>query len=295
MMSAYVLTVSCKSTRGIVAAITGYLADEGCYITDSSQFDDLETGLFFMRLTFISQEGASLEKLEKGFEAVKAGFGMNADLRDSEHRMKVLLMVSRFGHCLNDLLYRWKIGALPIEIVGVVSNHFEYQKVVVNHDIPFHHIPVTKANKPQAEARIMNVVEQTGTELIVLARYMQILSDQMCQKMSGKIINIHHSFLPSFKGANPYKQAYERGVKLIGATAHYVTADLDEGPIIEQDIARITHAQSAEDYVSIGRDVESQVLARAVHAHIHNRTFINGNRTVVFPASPGSYASERMG
>jgi formyltetrahydrofolate deformylase len=294
-MQTYVLTVSCKSTRGIVAAITGYLADEGCYITDSSQFDDMETGLFFMRLTFISQEGASLDKLTAGFEPVKTRFGMVADILDSEHRMKVLLMVSRFGHCLNDLLYRWKIGALPIEIVGVVSNHFEYQKVVVNHDIPFHHIPVTKANKPQAEARIMDVVEQTGTELIVLARYMQILSDQMCQKMSGKIINIHHSFLPSFKGANPYKQAYERGVKLIGATAHYVTADLDEGPIIEQDIARITHAQSAEDYVSIGRDVESQVLARAVHAHIHHRTFINGNRTVVFPASPGSYASERMG
>jgi formyltetrahydrofolate deformylase len=294
-MKSYVLTVSCKSTRGIVAAITGYLADEGCYITDSSQFDDLETGLFFMRLTFISQEGASLDKLTAGFEAVKTRFGMVADILDSEHRMKVLLMVSRFGHCLNDLLYRWKIGALPIEIVGVVSNHFDYQKVVVNHDIPFHHIPVTKANKAQAEARIMDVVEQTGTELIVLARYMQILSDSMCQKMSGRIINIHHSFLPSFKGANPYKQAYERGVKLIGATAHYVTADLDEGPIIEQDIARITHAQSAEDYVSIGRDVESQVLARAVHAHIHNRTFINGNRTVVFPASPGSYASERMG
>jgi formyltetrahydrofolate deformylase len=294
-MSAYVLTVSCKSTRGIVAGITGYLADEGCYITDSSQFDDLETGLFFMRLTFISQEGATLDKLKAGFEPVKARFSMEVDILDSEHRMKVLLMVSRFGHCLNDLLYRWKIGALPIEIVGVVSNHFEYQKVVVNHDIPFHHIPVTKANKPQAEARIMDVVEQTGTELIVLARYMRILSDQMCQKMSGKIINIHHSFLPSFKGANPYKQAYERGVKLIGATAHYVTADLDEGPIIEQDIARITHAQSAEDYVSIGRDVESQVLARAVHAPIHNRTFINGNRTVVFPASPGSYASERMG
>jgi len=289
------MTVSCKSTRGIVAAITGYLAEEGCYITDSSQFDDMETGLFFMRLTFISQEGASLEKLTAGFEAVKTRFGMVADIRDSEHRMKVLLMVSRFGHCLNDLLYRWKIGALPIDIVGVISNHFDYQKVVVNHDIPFHHIPVTKANKAQAEARMMDVVEQTGTELIVLARYMQILSDAICQKMSGQIINIHHSFLPSFKGANPYKQAYERGVKLIGATAHYVTADLDEGPIIEQDIARITHAQSAEDYVSIGRDVESQVLARAVHAHIHHRTFINGNRTVVFPASPGSFASERMG
>ncbi|ATU95232.1 formyltetrahydrofolate deformylase [Phyllobacterium zundukense] len=294
-MHTYVLTVTCKSTRGIVAALSGYLAEQSCNIIDSSQFDDLQTGLFFMRISFISEEGVGRSAIEEGLKPIAAKFAMETALHDQSERTKVLLMVSRFGHCLNDLLYRWKIGALPIEIVGVVSNHFDYQKVVVNHDIPFHHIPVTKANKPQAEARIMDVVEQTGTELIVLARYMQILSDQMCSTMSGQIINIHHSFLPSFKGANPYKQAYERGVKLIGATAHYVTADLDEGPIIEQDIARITHAQSAEDYVSIGRDVESQVLARAVHAHIHHRTFINGNRTVVFPASPGSYASERMG
>ncbi|AHG49666.1 formyltetrahydrofolate deformylase (plasmid) [Rhizobium leguminosarum bv. trifolii CB782] len=294
-MTQYILTVSCKSTRGIVAAISSYLAEKGCNIVDSSQFDDLDTGKFFMRVSFISEEGLSGTEIGADFATVAAPFEMDYEFHDSESRMKVLLMVSRFGHCLNDLLYRWKIGALPIDIVGVVSNHFDYQKVVVNHDIPFHHIPVTKANKVQAEARIMDVAEQTGTELIVLARYMQILSDEMCQKMSGKIINIHHSFLPSFKGANPYKQAYGRGVKLIGATAHYVTADLDEGPIIEQDTARITHAQSPDDYVSIGRDVESQVLARAIHAHIHHRTFINGNRTVVFPASPGSYASERMG
>ncbi|NRP23006.1 Formyltetrahydrofolate deformylase [Ensifer adhaerens] len=294
-MKSYVLTVTCKSTRGIVAAITGYLAEKGCYITDSSQFDDLQTGLFFMRLTFISQEGAKIEELREGFAPVVKRFDMTCEIRDSEERMKVVLMVSRFGHCLNDLLYRWKIGALPIDIVAVISNHFDYQKVVVNHDIPFHHIKVTKENKPQAEARMLEIVEQTDADLVVLARYMQVLSDQLCKKMSGRIINIHHSFLPSFKGANPYKQAYERGVKLIGATAHYVTEDLDEGPIIEQDIARITHAQSAEDYVSIGRDVESQVLARAVHAHIHHRCFINGNRVVVFPASPGSYASERMG
>lgn len=294
-MKNYVLTVACKSTRGIVAAISNYLAGEGCNIVDSSQFDDLDTGMFFMRVSFISEEGVGETALAEGFKPIATKFDMVSEFHDAKKRMKVLLMVSRFGHCLNDLLYRWKIGALPIDIVGVISNHFEYQKVVVNHDIPFHHIPVTKANKPEAEARIMDVVEQTGTELIVLARYMQILSDSMCQKMSGRIINIHHSFLPSFKGANPYKQAYERGVKLIGATAHYVTADLDEGPIIEQDTARITHAQSADDYVSIGRDVESQVLARAIHAHIHHRNFINGNRTVVFPASPGSYASERMG
>ena len=294
-MTTFVLTVSCQSTRGIVAAISGYLAEQGCNIVDSSQFDDLHTGQFFMRVSFISEEGAAQAKLEKGFVAVAEKFGMNWNLYDAAQRMKVLLMVSRFGHCLNDLLYRWKIGALPIDIVGVVSNHFDYQKVVVNHDIPFHHIKVTKENKPQAEARLMEVVEQSGAELIVLARYMQVLSDAVCKKMSGRIINIHHSFLPSFKGANPYKQAFERGVKLIGATAHYVTEDLDEGPIIEQDVARITHAQSAEDYVSIGRDVESQVLARAVHAHIHHRTFMNGNKTIVFPPSPGSYASERMG
>ena len=294
-MKSYVLTVSCKSTRGIVAAISGYLAGKGCNIVDSSQFDDLDTGKFFMRVSFISEEGVTREALVADFGAIAETFGMEWDMHDASERMKVLLMVSRFGHCLNDLLYRWKIGALPIDIVGVVSNHFDYQKVVVNHDIPFHHIKVTKENKPQAEKQLLDLVEQTGTELIVLARYMQVLSDGLCKKMSGKIINIHHSFLPSFKGANPYKQAFERGVKLIGATAHYVTADLDEGPIIEQDVARITHAQSAEDYVSIGRDVESQVLARAIHAHIHHRTFINGNRTVVFPASPGSYASERMG
>ncbi|WP_237151698.1 formyltetrahydrofolate deformylase [Oryzibacter oryziterrae] len=294
-MSQYVLTVSCPTTRGIVAAISGYLAAEGCNIVDSSQFDDLSTGKFFMRVSFMSEEGKTLDHLQAGFAPIAERFSMSLNLHDSTERMKVMLMVSRFGHCLNDLLYRWKIGALPIDIVGVVSNHFDYQKVVVNHDIPFHHIKVTKENKPLAEAHLMDVVEQTGTELIVLARYMQVLSDDLCKKMSGRIINIHHSFLPSFKGANPYKQAFERGVKLIGATAHYVTADLDEGPIIEQDVARVTHAQSAEDYVSIGRDVESQVLARAIHAHIHHRTFINGNRTVVFPASPGSYASERMG
>ncbi|WP_331375882.1 formyltetrahydrofolate deformylase [Sinorhizobium chiapasense] len=294
-MKSHILTITCRSTTGIIAAVSGYLAEQGCNIIDSSQFDDLETGLFFMRVSFISEEGVGREALERGFAPIAETFGMAAEMHDTSERMKVLLMVSRFGHCLNDLLYRWKIGALPIDIVGVVSNHFDYQKVVVNHDIPFHCFKVTKENKPKAEAQLLELVEQTGAELIVLARYMQVLSDALCKKMSGKIINIHHSFLPSFKGANPYKQAYERGVKLIGATAHYVTADLDEGPIIEQDIARITHAQSAEDYVSIGRDVESQVLARAVHAHIHHRCFINGNRVVVFPPSPGSYASERMG
>ncbi|SFW99672.1 formyltetrahydrofolate deformylase [Paracoccus pantotrophus] len=294
-MSRYCLTVTCPSTRGIVAAISTYLAGKGCNITDSSQFDDVETGRFFMRVSFVSEEGVGLEALRASLASPAEPFGMDYAIHDEAEKMKVVIMVSRFGHCLNDLLYRWRIGALPIEIVAVISNHMDYQKVVVNHDIPFHCIKVTRENKPQAEAQLMAVVEDSGAELVVLARYMQVLSDQMCKEMSGRIINIHHSFLPSFKGANPYKQAFERGVKLIGATSHYVTADLDEGPIIEQDIIRVTHAQSPEDYVSLGRDVESQVLARAIHAHIHRRVFLNGNKTVVFPPSPGSYASERMG
>lgn len=289
------LTVSCESTRGIVAAISGFLADQDCNITDSSQYDDDETGQFFMRTSFKAKTGTRPEELQESFAEVAKTYGMTFAFHDEEQKMKIVIMVSRFGHCLNDLLYRVHIGALPVEIVGVISNHMNYQKTVVNHDIPFHCIPVTKENKPEAEAAIMKVLEDADADLIVLARYMQILSDDMCQKMSGRIINIHHSFLPSFKGANPYKQAFERGVKLIGATSHYVTSDLDEGPIIEQDIVRVTHAQSASDYVSLGRDVESQVLSRAIHAHVHRRTFINGNKTVVFPASPGSFSSERMG
>ncbi len=272
-----------------------FLADRGCNITDAAQFDDTETGRFFARLAFEAPETENLEGFKESFVPVAAPFDMQFGFHEQGAKMKVLIMVSRFGHCLNDLLYRSRIGALPVEIVGVISNHMDYQKVVVNADIPFHYIKVTKENKPEAEAAQMRVIEETGAELVVLARYMQVLSDEMCTKMSGRIINIHHSFLPSFKGANPYKQAFEKGVKLIGATAHYVTADLDEGPIIEQDIVRITHAQAAADYVSLGRDVESQALSRAIHAHANHRAFINGNKTVVFPASPGSYASERMG
>ncbi|WP_372921636.1 formyltetrahydrofolate deformylase [Roseovarius sp.] len=294
-MSKFALTIKCKSTRGLVAAVAGFLAEHGCNITDSAQFDDLVTGMFFMRVSFTAETGAALADLESAFGGVADRFGMNCDFHDEAARMKVVIIVSRFGHCLNDLLYRWRIGALHIDIVAAISNHMDYQKLVVNHDIPFHCIRVTKENKPKAEARFMDIVKDTGAELIVLARYMQILSDAMCQNMSGRIINIHHSFLPSFKDTNPYKQAFERGVKLIGATSHYVTADLDEGPIIEQDTVRLTHAQNAEVYVSLGRDVESAVLARAVHAHIHKRTFLNGDKTVVFPASPGSYANERMG
>jgi len=295
MMTGYALTVSCASKRDIVATIASYLSRMGCNITDSAQFDDRETGRFFMRMSFLSEEGQPLSAIEQSFAALASPFGMDYLFHDESRKMKVIIMVSRFGHCLNDLLYRWRIGALPIDIVAVISNHLDYQKVVVNHDIPFHYIKVTKDNKAEAEAHQMRLISETGAELIVLARYMQVLSEEMCRMMSGKIINIHHSFLPSFKGANPYRQAFERGVKLIGATSHYVTTDLDEGPIIEQDIVRVTHAQSSEDYVSLGRDVESQVLARAIHAHIHRRVLLNGTKTIVFPASPDSYASSRMG
>jgi len=294
-MHKIVLTVKCKSRIGLVAAVATFLAERQCNITDAAQFDDQDTGRFFARLAFESPADQPLEKLKAEFAPIAERFGMDAGLHPDGLKMKVVVMVSRFGHCLNDLLYRSRIGALPIEIVAVISNHMDYQKAVVNHDIPFHRIRVTAANKEEAEAAQLAVVEETGAELVVLARYMQILSDEMCATLSGRIINIHHSFLPSFKGANPYQQAFDRGVKLIGATSHYVTSALDEGPIIEQDIVRVTHAQSAQDYVSLGRDVESQVLARAIHAHAHRRAFLNGNKTVVFPASPGGFASERMG
>lgn len=294
-MKQMILTISCPEAVGLVAAASTFLAEQNCNILDSSQFLDSANGNFFMRMGFWVDAHLTPDEMSEKFTSIGEQFSMDFAFYDAGKKMKVIVMVSRFGHCLNDLLYRMRIGALPIDIVAVISNHMDYQKAVVNADIPFHHIKVTKENKLKAEAEIMKVVEETEAELIVLARYMQILSDEMCQKMSGRIINIHHSFLPSFKGANPYKQAFERGVKLIGATSHYVTADLDEGPIIEQDIVRVTHAQSASDYVSLGRDVESQVLARAIHAHAHRRALLNGDKTVVFPASPNEFMSERMG
>jgi formyltetrahydrofolate deformylase len=248
-----------------------------------------------MRVGF-DPDGSTSEGLRADFASLAGEFAMQWKMVREDRPRRTIILVSKFDHCLVDLLYRWRTGELPIDPVAIVSNHPREAAIRVDiGDVPFHHIPVTPDTKPAAEAAFRALAAETDAELIVLARYMQVLSDEVCKKMSGRIINIHHSFLPSFKGANPYKQAYERGVKLIGATAHYVTEDLDEGPIIEQDVARITHAQSASDYVSIGRDVESQVLARAVHAHIHHRVFMNGNKTIVFPASPGSYASERMG
>ena len=278
----FTLTLSCKDVIGIVAEVSGFLAREGCNILDSKQYFDGATGLFFMRVVVASERGAGVDALRAAFAPIGARFAMDWALHDPATKPKIIVMVSKFGHCLNDLLYRWQIGALPVEIAAVVSNHRDFYKTVAAHGIDFHHIPVTAATKASAEAKLMELVQETGAELVVLARYMQVLSDGLCRELSGRAINIHHSFLPSFKGARPYHQAHARGVKLIGATAHYVTADLDEGPIIDQEVARVSHAQSPDDLVAIGRDIESLVLSRAVLAHVERRVFLNGGKTVVF-------------
>ena len=278
----YVLTLSCPDKMGIVHAVSSYLFMTGCNIEDSQQFGDHDTGLFFMRVHFSAEPPVTLDKLRASFAAIGDSFQMGWQLNRAEDRMRVILMVSRFGHCLNDLLFRARIGALPVEIAAVVSNHTDFAELVASYDIPFHHIPVTKDNKPQAEAQILELVREQDVELVVLARYMQVLSDDLCKQLSGRIINIHHSFLPIFKGAKPYHQAHARGVKLIGATAHYVTADLDEGPIIEQEVERVGHEVTPEQLVAVGRDVECQALARAVKWHAERRILLNGRRTVVF-------------
>ncbi|HZG06985.1 MAG TPA: formyltetrahydrofolate deformylase [Streptomyces sp.] len=278
----YVLTLSCPDKQGIVHAVSSYLFMTGCNIEDSQQFGDRDTGLFFMRVHFSAGAPVTLEKLRASFAAVGDSFQMDWQIHRADEKMRVILMVSRFGHCLNDLLFRTRIGALPIEIAAVVSNHTDFEELVSSYNIPFHHIPVTKDTKPEAEARLLRLVRDEGVELVVLARYMQVLSDDLCKELSGRIINIHHSFLPSFKGARPYHQAHARGVKLIGATAHYVTAELDEGPIIEQEVERVGHEVTPEQLVAIGRDVECQALARAVKWHSEHRVLLNGRRTVVF-------------
>ncbi|MEU6115985.1 formyltetrahydrofolate deformylase [Streptomyces sp. NPDC047117] len=278
----YVLTLSCPDKQGIVHAVSSYLFMTGCNIVDSQQFGDRDTGLFFMRVHFRAETAVTLEKLRASFAAVGDSFQMDWQIHRGDEKMRVVLMVSKFGHCLNDLLFRSRIGALPVEIAAVVSNHTDFAELVASYDIPFHHIPVTKDTKAQAEAQLLELVRAEQVELVVLARYMQVLSDDLCKALSGRIINIHHSFLPSFKGAKPYHQAHARGVKLIGATAHYVTADLDEGPIIEQEVARVGHDVTPEQLVAVGRDVECQALARAVKWHSERRVLLNGSRTVVF-------------
>jgi formyltetrahydrofolate deformylase len=280
----YVLTLSCPDQRGIVHAVASFLLVTGCTIVDSQQYGDPGTGLFFMRVHFAAQEpGVDLTSLTHGFTATGASFHMSWEIHNAAARMSALILVSKFGHCLNDLLFRHSIGALPVAIPAVVSNHPDFKALVESYGIPFVHLEMTGENKAAQEARLLAVVEEYEVELVVLARYMQVLSNEVCKALEGRIINIHHSFLPSFKGAKPYHQAHDRGVKLIGATAHYVTADLDEGPIIEQDVARVGHGLTPDQLVGVGRDVECRVLARAVAWHAEHRVLLNGRRTVVFP------------
>ena len=278
-----VLTLSCRNRPGIVAAVSAQLFEAGYNILDAQQFDDVETGLFFMRVVFNPAESAGGGDLATTFARVGDAFGMTWSLRDAAAKRRVMILVSRFDHCLADLLYRWRIGELPAEITSIVSN---YPRSTYGHldfaDIPFHHLPVRRETKMEQEARIWELVRETNTDLVVLARYMQILSDGLAAKLPGRCIIIHHSFLPGFKGAKPYHQAHERGVKLIGATAHYVTSDLDEGPIIEQDVERISHRDTPDDLIRKGRDIERRVLARAVRQHLEDRVLLNGRKTVVF-------------
>ncbi len=280
-MTAYILNLSCPDRQGIVHAVSGFLLERKGNIEEAAQYNDHDTGLFFMRVQFAC-DAVGQDELRAQLTTFAMGFDMKWSLHDTTQPMRTVLMVSKEGHCLNDLLFRVKSGLLPLDIRAIISNHREFYQLAASYNVPFHHIPVTAATKAQAEAKVFEVIEAEGAELVVLARYMQILSDDLCKKLSGRAINIHHSFLPSFKGAKPYYQAHDRGVKLIGATAHYVTADLDEGPIIEQDVARVDHSKTVEDFTAQGRDTESQVLARAVKWHSEHRVLLNGHKTVIF-------------
>jgi formyltetrahydrofolate deformylase len=278
----FILTLSCEDRPGVVHSVSSFLVQHHCTILSSQQYADQETQRFFMRVRFSCFDGEDLATLQERFERISASFDMTFALRGVQDRPRILIMVSKFGHCLNDLLYRHRSGALPIDVAAVVSNHDDMRDMVDDYHLPYHHIPVTPDTKPEAEAALMEIVDKEAVDLVVLARYMQVLSTQLCESLTGRAINIHHSFLPSFKGGKPYHQAHARGVKLIGATAHYVTSDLDEGPIIEQEVARVDHTLAPEKLVAIGRDVECQALARAVLWHAESRVLLNGHRTVVF-------------
>jgi formyltetrahydrofolate deformylase len=279
--ASFVLTLTCPDRPGIVHAVTGALLEHGANVTEAQQFNDASTGLFFMRVQF-DMEPSAHSVLRATLAPLGEHHAMRWTLAPALQRMRLLIMVSQFGHCLNDLLFRWKSGGLPVEVCAVVSNHRDFESLVAGYGVPFHHIALSPDTKPQAEARLMQVVGETQADVVVLARYMQILSSDLCHQLAGRAINIHHSFLPSFKGAKPYQQAFDRGVKVIGATAHYVTADLDEGPIIEQDTARVDHSHDAAELAAIGRDIECAVLARAVKWHAERRVLIDRNKTVVF-------------
>ncbi|MDP2249214.1 MAG: formyltetrahydrofolate deformylase [Hydrogenophaga sp.] len=281
MQHTYVLTLSCQDRPGIVHAVSGFLFEHGGNIEEAAQYNDHDTGLFFMRVQFACAQ-LTHDDLRLRLKLFAEPFGMRWSLHPLAEPVRTVIFVSKEGHCLNDLMFRWKSGLLPLDIRAIVSNHREFYQLAAGYNVPFHHIPVTAATKAQAEAKQLDIIRSEGSELVVLARYMQVLSNEMCRELAGKAINIHHSFLPSFKGAKPYYQAHDRGVKLIGATAHYVTADLDEGPIIEQDVARVDHTDTVEDLTARGRDTESQVLARAVKWHSEHRVLLNGHKTVVF-------------
>ena len=279
----FVLKTACAARSGIVAAVTTFLAERGGYLSELSQYDDQDTGRFFMRAVCHIESGElSLEDIREQFPQVAETFAMQWSLHAAAKPTKVLLMVSKFDHCLDDLLYRLRKGELNMEVSAIVSNHLDLRPMAEREGIRFIYLPVTRENKREQELALMDVVEETGTELVVLARYMQILSDNLCTELHGRAINIHHSFLPGFKGAKPYHQAYERGVKLIGATAHYVTPDLDEGPIIEQSVQPVDHTLGPDALVAVGRDTETVALARAVKLHIEQRVFLDGNKTVIF-------------
>ncbi|HEY9572894.1 MAG TPA: formyltetrahydrofolate deformylase [Pusillimonas sp.] len=281
-MNDYILTLSCPDRTGIVHKVTGWLLGLDGNIIDAQQFGDLETEHFFLRVHFALPAAFPVEILETSFAPLAQEFNMQAQIYDAQRKSRVLILVSRQGHCLNDLLFRAHSGQLPVDIAGIVSNHQDFAGMAHAYGIPFHYLPVNADTRAEQEQQILNIVARENVDLVVLARYMQILTTTLCKALSGKAINIHHSFLPSFKGARPYHQAHARGVKIIGATAHYVTADLDEGPIIEQDIERVDHAMSAHDLTQVGSDVESLVLARAVRSHVEHRILLNGQRTVVF-------------
>ena len=281
MNHAYILTLSCPDRPGIVHAVSGFLLERGGNIEEAAQYNDHDTGLFFMRVQFACSQ-LTHEDLQAQLRFFGEPFQMTWKLHALRQPMRTVIMVSREGHCLNDLLFRWKSGLLRLEVAAIISNHRDFYQLAAGYNVPFPPLPVTAGSKAQVEARQYEIIENEQAELVVLARYMQILSDDMCRQLAGRAINIHHSFLPSFKGAKPYHQAHDRGVKLIGATAHYVTAELDEGPIIEQDVARVDHSFTVEDLTAQGRDTESQVLARAVKWHSEHRVLMNGHKTVVF-------------
>jgi formyltetrahydrofolate deformylase len=278
----FVLSIASEDRKGIVAAVANSIASQDCNIVESSQYGDGNTGRFFMRVAIAGPAGMSVESFTQAFSPVATAYRLEWRIHDLSKKLRTMVMVSQGGHCLNDLLYRTSTGRLPMEITSIVSNHTTWQRRAEHEGIAFHHLPITPENKLEQEARLMDLAEQQQVDLIILARYMQVLSDQLCRKLDGRVINIHHSFLPGFKGAKPYHRAYERGVKMVGATAHYVTPDLDEGPIITQDVSIVDHADTIEDLISQGQDTERRVLARAVKLHLEHRVMLNGARTVVF-------------